>query len=92
MRVRYGAMALPTVAMGASLLVGCNPSNEENLGGQTSKVVPHKENSEIIFNRYQALGGPVERIVKTGGDHHPHGLSDPAPIVDFFAKAWGSRK
>src|SRR5437016_904395 len=43
MRVRYGAVALPTVAMGASLLVGCNPSNEENLGGQTSKVVPHKE-------------------------------------------------
>jgi hypothetical protein len=43
MRVRYGAVALPTVAMGAFLLVGCNPSNEENLGGQTSKVVPHKE-------------------------------------------------
>ncbi len=60
--------------------------------GDSDKVVPHKENSEIVFDRYKAIGGSVERIVKAGGDHHPHGLPDPRPIVEFFEKAWSERK
>lgn len=60
--------------------------------GDSDKVVPHKENSEIVYERYQALGGPVQRIVKAGGDHHPHGLPDPQPIIEFFEKAWASRR
>ncbi len=52
--------------------------------GDADKVVPHSENSELLYERYKALGGPVERIVKPGGDHHPHGLEDPKPVVDFF--------
>ena len=35
--------------------------------GDADKVVPHKENSEIVYERYKALGGSVERIVKAGG-------------------------
>ncbi len=52
--------------------------------GDSDRVVPHRENSERVYDRYRALGGPVERIVKPGQDHHPHGLTDPRPIVDFF--------
>lgn len=59
--------------------------------GDSDRVVPHRENSEIVFERYRALGGPVERIVKKGGDHHPHGLPDPAPIVRFFDQVWSAR-
>ncbi|WP_435007275.1 alpha/beta hydrolase family protein [Tundrisphaera lichenicola] len=55
--------------------------------GDADRVVPHRENSELIYDRYRALGGPVERIVKPGLDHHPHGLPDPRPIVEFFEKA-----
>jgi alpha-beta hydrolase superfamily lysophospholipase len=58
--------------------------------GDADHTVPHKENSEKVYERYRALGGPVERIVKPGMDHHPHGLADPTPIVDFFLKAAGS--
>ena len=54
--------------------------------GDSDKVVPHQENSEVVYDRYKALGGPVERIVKPGQDHHPHGLTDPSPIVEFFEK------
>lgn len=54
--------------------------------GDADKVVPHAENSERLYERYKALGGPVERIVKPGGDHHPHGLKDPKPIVEFFTR------
>jgi pimeloyl-ACP methyl ester carboxylesterase len=60
--------------------------------GDSDKAAPPKENSEVVYDRYKALGGPVERIVKEGADHHPHGLKDPKPITDFFAKAWADRK
>lgn len=55
--------------------------------GDSDKVVPHLENSEIVYDRYQKLDAPVQRIVKKGFDHHPHGLTDPKPIVEFFEKA-----
>lgn len=54
--------------------------------GDSDTVVPHRENSEVIYVRYKALGGPVQRIVKPGQDHHPHGLNDPQPVVEFFEK------
>jgi pimeloyl-ACP methyl ester carboxylesterase len=54
--------------------------------GDSDKVVPHQENSALVYDRYKALGGAVERVVKPGQDHHPHGLTDPRPIVEFFEK------
>ena len=36
--------------------------------------------------RYKALGGKIEVILKPGVDHHPHSLKDPQPIVDFLLK------
>ena len=55
--------------------------------GDKDSAVPHAENSLIVHDRYKALGGPVERIVKPGQDHHPHGLVDVAPVVKFFNAA-----
>lgn len=54
--------------------------------GDADKVVPLAENSAIVKERYTALGGTMEMIVKPGVDHHPHSLKDPAPIVDFVLK------
>jgi len=54
--------------------------------GDSDKAVPASENSDIVFERYKKLGGDVERIVKKGGDHHPHGLPDPKPVVEWFTK------
>lgn len=59
--------------------------------GDRDTTVPHRENSEVLFDRYEELGGPVERVVKPGQDHHPHGLSDPRPVVEFFGRAWRDR-
>jgi pimeloyl-ACP methyl ester carboxylesterase len=60
--------------------------------GDKDGVVPHAENSERVYDRYKALGGPVERVVKPGQDHHPHGLKNVAPVVTFFAAALDARK
>jgi pimeloyl-ACP methyl ester carboxylesterase len=54
--------------------------------GDSDKVVPHRENSALVYDRYKSLGGAVERVVKPGQDHHPHGLTDPRPVVEFFEK------
>ena len=56
--------------------------------GDHDRGVPHSENSQVVYDRYKALGGPVERIVKPGQGHHPHGLGDPTPIVGFFERVW----
>jgi len=58
--------------------------------GDADKTVPYPENTAILEQRYKALGGKIEVIVKPGVDHHPHSLKDPKPIVDFLlANAYG---
>ncbi len=52
--------------------------------GDADEVVPYEENTVILKARYEELGGPFSLIVKTGFKHHPHGLDDPKPIVDFI--------
>jgi pimeloyl-ACP methyl ester carboxylesterase len=51
--------------------------------GDADEVVPVSENINLVEARYQALGGKIRVIRKPGGKHHPHSLTDPAPIVDF---------
>jgi lysophospholipase L1-like esterase/pimeloyl-ACP methyl ester carboxylesterase len=52
--------------------------------GEADDVVPPAENSLVIASRYRQLGGNVTVIPKPGVGHHPHGLSDPGPIVQFI--------
>jgi pimeloyl-ACP methyl ester carboxylesterase len=57
--------------------------------GDADDVVPVPENTEVIETRYKALGGNIQVIHKPGVGHHPHGLDDPTPIVEFLAKYAG---
>lgn len=54
--------------------------------GDADEVVPWEENTGVIARRYQELGGLIELIRKPGVKHHPHGLDDPTPIVQFFLR------
>ncbi len=51
--------------------------------GDSDKTVPFNENMKVLRDEYVRLGGSVRLIVKPGADHHPHGLDNPEPIVDF---------
>ena len=55
--------------------------------GDIDDVVPVSENTAIVEERYRKLGGTVQVIHKPGIGHHPHGLTDPTPVVDFIMKA-----
>lgn len=54
--------------------------------GDADDVVPWDENTGLIAERYKALGGSITLIAKPGVGHHPHGLDDSTPIVDFIVK------
>lgn len=54
--------------------------------GDADKVVPWDENTKIIADRYKKLGGSIELIGKKGIGHHPHGLEDSTPIIEFILK------
>lgn len=54
--------------------------------GDADDVVPWEENTGIMAQRYKALGGDITLIAKPGVGHHPHGLDDSQPIVDFILK------
>lgn len=55
-----------------------------HLCGDADEVVPYPENSVLIKQRYEKLGGKIHVIVKPGLKHHPHGLEDPTPAVKFI--------
>jgi alpha-beta hydrolase superfamily lysophospholipase len=55
--------------------------------GDADEVVPYEENTAILKDRYEKLGGSITVMIKKGFKHHPHGLADnPAPIVEFIMK------
>ena len=54
--------------------------------GDADDVVPPEENALVVAERYRILGGTVEIIHKPGIGHHPHGLDDPTPIVEFLLR------
>lgn len=57
--------------------------------GDADDVVPWDENTGLIAERYEKLGGKIELIRKSGVGHHPHGLEDSTPIVEFIRKHAG---
>ncbi len=52
--------------------------------GDADEVVPYAENTVVLKQRYEKLGGQIKVIVKHGFKHHPHGLDDPTLLVDFI--------
>jgi pimeloyl-ACP methyl ester carboxylesterase len=60
--------------------------------GEADTTVPWDENTWVIAERYRKLGGNITLIGKPGVGHHPHGLTDPTPIVDFIMKYAGHQQ
>ncbi|MBM3497052.1 MAG: alpha/beta hydrolase [Armatimonadetes bacterium] len=52
--------------------------------GDRDEPVPVSENSDVLEARYRALGGLIQVIHKPECGHHPHGLEDPAPVIEFI--------
>lgn len=54
------------------------------VAGDSDTTVPFCENGALLQALYEKAGAPVTAIVKPGCDHHPHGLEDNAPLIQFI--------
>ena len=54
------------------------------VAGDEDQVVPYCENGILIEKAYKRAGIPCEVYMKSGCDHHPHGLEDPSPVLNFI--------
>ena len=69
---------LPVVKAGV-LLISCH--------GTADQTVPYVDNAGQLVKFWQDNGGVVKLFPKEGGDHHPHGLPDPKPLLEALT-AW----
>ncbi|MDB5330544.1 MAG: hypothetical protein JWP03_1695 [Phycisphaerales bacterium] len=60
--------------------------------GDADDVVPVAENTAIVESRYKKLGGEIKVIHKPGVGHHPHGLEDDAPVVNYIVEHATAKK
>ena len=56
--------------------------------GDADQTVIFTEHGQKLAENFRAAGGDLEMHVKPGCDHHPHGLADPTPVVEFYEKCW----
>ena len=54
--------------------------------GDSDTTVPYDENGLFVERAYKEAALPIEVYIKPGGNHHPHGIPDPTPIVDFILR------
>lgn len=54
--------------------------------GDSDEVVPYEENGYLLEKYYRENGGTIVTIGKAHCGHHPHGLDDNAPLIDFVEK------
>ncbi|MBQ7565585.1 MAG: hypothetical protein IJT18_00555 [Oscillospiraceae bacterium] len=57
--------------------------------GDSDGTVPYLENGKLLSDAYRRAGLPFLEILKPGCDHHPHGLEDNTPLVEFAEKYYG---
>ena len=54
--------------------------------GDSDNIVPYEENGAVLEKYYRKNGGIIVSIGKTNCAHHPHGLEDNTPIIEFVEK------
>ena len=52
--------------------------------GKADDIVPYRENGAVLEKYYTEHGGRLLAIGKEGCGHHPHGLENPQPVIDFI--------
>ena len=57
--------------------------------GDSDGVVPYEENGMVLSQSYRKSGAPFEEILKVGCDHHPHGIDELSPLLQFTQTYYG---
>ena len=54
--------------------------------GTSDQTVPYVDNAKNLVDLWEHSSGRLRIFPKEGGDHHPHGLPDPAPLIELLCK------
>lgn len=54
--------------------------------GTADTVVPYVDNAKVVVDYWTKQGGRFQIFPKEGGDHHPHGLPDPKPLIELLCR------
>jgi len=54
--------------------------------GDSDMTVPYIENGKLLAEKYRNSNVPFVEILKKDCDHHPHGLDDVTPFIEFAEK------
>ncbi|MBR4072762.1 MAG: prolyl oligopeptidase family serine peptidase [Clostridia bacterium] len=54
--------------------------------GGSDDIVPYDENGKYLTEYMSKNGGNITEIIKPECGHHPHGLEDNAPLIEFTLK------
>ncbi len=54
------------------------------VAGDADMIVPYEENGILLQKAYESASIPIQVFMKPGCGHHPHGLEDYRPVVDFI--------
>jgi hypothetical protein len=54
--------------------------------GTADTVVPFVDNAQPVVDLWEKHGGKFKVFPKEGGDHHPHGLPNPKPLIEVLVK------
>ena len=52
--------------------------------GGSDVIVPYEKNGALLEKAYRDAGLALEVYMKPECGHHPHGLEDPKPVIDFI--------
>ena len=80
------------MAAALTLATSCTEIKEENnipvilVYGESDDVVPYIENGKLLEKYYKQNDGTIITIGKKDCGHHPHGLKDNTPIIEFAKK------
>lgn len=56
--------------------------------GDSDDVVPYVENGKVLYDYYKQQGEDITLIMKKGAGHHPHGLEDNEPLMQFVSRVY----
>lgn len=73
--IRPTDQLLPAIQAGV-LLISCH--------GTADRIVPYEDNAAKLVEFWKQNNGRVKLFPKENGDHHPHGLPDPKPLIDLL--------
>lgn len=73
--IRPTDQLLPAIQAGI-LLISCH--------GTADRTVPYEDNAAKLVEFWQQNEGRVKLFPKENGNHHPHGLPDPKPLIELL--------